>query len=52
MYQYNHLSKDNSNTTDKYRKGDNEKRQNLYFIIFHRTKFFNTLIKSQRGRDE
>ena len=51
-YQYNHLSKDNSNATDKYRKGDNEKRQNLYFIIFHRTKFFNTLIKSQRGRDE
>ena len=23
-YQYNHLSKDNSNATDKYRKGNNE----------------------------
>ena len=51
-YQYNHLSKDNSNATDKYRKRNNEKRQNLNFIVIHRTQFFYTVIKSQRGRDE
>ena len=51
-YQYNHLSKDNSNATDKYRKGNDEKRQNLNFIVFHRTQFLHTVIKSQRGRDE
>ena len=50
--QYNHLSKDNSNATDKYRKGNNEKRQNLNFIVIHRTQFFYKVIKSQRGRDE
>ena len=51
-YQYNHLSKDNSNAADKYGKGNNEKRQYLNFIVIHRSQFFNTVIKSQRGRDE
>ena len=51
-YQYNHLSKDNSNATDKYRKRNNEKRHNLNFIVIHRAQFFHTVIKSQRGRDE
>ena len=51
-YQYNHLSKDNSNAADQYGKANNEKRQNLNIIFIHRTQFFHTVIKSQRGRDE
>ena len=51
-YQYNTLSKDNSNAADKYGKGNNEKRQNLNFFVIHRSKFFYNVMKPQKRRDE